>query len=169
MGNRDKRVFTWETVTNDFYVSSSFCHVFFHVHVYVQAHRWQSKLFFEILCGKTAIPSTYDVICDINSTSHRILHTPVRYTDWSCCCGFRTTGMGVQRFCRHYSRRQWTLICIEYASRRCAVKSNFLKLAESSPPMTKPKQNRLQHQQQDKKHEVTGFRHWFCWAEKKIY
>ena len=123
----------------------------------------------EILWGKTAIPSTDDVICDINSTSHRILHTPVRYTDWSCCCGFRTTGMGVQRFCRHYSRRQWTLICIEYASRRCAVKSNFLKLAESSPPMTKPKQNRLQHQQQDKKHEVTGFRHWFCWAEKKIY
>jgi hypothetical protein len=26
VGNRDKRVFTWETVTNDFYVSSSFCY-----------------------------------------------------------------------------------------------------------------------------------------------
>jgi hypothetical protein len=33
MGNRDKGVFTWETVTNNFYVSSSFCYVFFHAHV----------------------------------------------------------------------------------------------------------------------------------------
>ena len=58
VGNRDKRVFTWETVTNDFYVSSSFCYyVFFHVHVYyVQASRWQSKRFFETLWdSKTAI------------------------------------------------------------------------------------------------------------------
>ena len=115
----------------------------------------------EILWGKTAIPSTDDVICDINSTSHRILHTPVRYTHWSCCCGFRTTGIWV---CRDFADTT-----VVDTSRRCAVKSNFLKLAESSPPMTKPKQNRLQHQQQDKKHEVTGFRHWFCWAEKKIY
>ena len=69
IGNRDKQVFTWETVTNDFYVSSSFCYVFFHMHVYdVQAPsvgKVNDSLRF---CGpKQQFPSTHDVTYYVTS------------------------------------------------------------------------------------------------------